>query len=509
MRAAAALWLGLWAGGAGTAAAASGPVAGTVVAMHGGRAEPVPGQTVTDGVHTAVTDAAGRFTFPDEPLRYDLTIVDAGRSVVTIYQGLTRRDPILVQAVDLPASGSHHHAVIAGKLIGGAPYRSMHVQFASALASKDVIIGRFGGSGPRGPEYGPIAIDWNGPSPLHGELLALQLGHDDHAPTGGTAWFGRQEISLRDGDVLGVDLKLAELPQLRLPKVSLGMAGEYPLPPAHSYYRTSDGNRLFRGPSFVTFRDSFGPDLVAQGLEFCLEAFIGNPYLRATDVLCRPPPGQAVTLNLRAAPEFSTPAQGAPAAVGLKLAWAEVPGGVYALSLRTTRVARDAPRIQIITTATSAAWPDLHTLEVAFPKAPASYTAIVKAEGPFASVDEAAGPNGFSAVAPRARWSSESQDLGLPVLPPGAPETAACKANGAVVCAAAEVYQLSAMNRRIRFFPEFAKAIGIFCVRTCDDARAFAKAYADYLAAHPGFDAHLPLEPDGPEPRLPPELRRK
>jgi hypothetical protein len=98
MRAAAALWLGLWAGGAG-AAAASGPVAGTVVAMHGGRAEPVPGQTVTDGVHSAVTDAAGRFTFPDEPLRYDLTIVDSGRSVVTIYQGLTRRDPILMHAV--------------------------------------------------------------------------------------------------------------------------------------------------------------------------------------------------------------------------------------------------------------------------------------------------------------------------------------------------------------------------------------------------------------------------
>ena len=490
-------------------AGASGPVTGTVVAMSGGRAQPVPGQTVRTGSHTAVTDADGRFTLSDVPARYDLTIVNRGHSVVTIYQGLTRRDPIVVHAVNMPGGG-RHHALIEGKLIGGGPYRSMHVRFSSALASADIILGRFGGGGPRGPDYGPISIDWNGPDALHGEMLALQLGHDPQTPDGGPAWFGRDgDVWLRDHDVLEVDLKLTQLPQVRLPKVAVAMAGDYPLPPAHSHYRSPTGDRLFHGPDFVPWRDSYGPDLGPQGIEYCVEAFIQNPYLRSTDFICQPPRGKDVGLDLRAAPAFRAPASETSAAVGLQLAWSAVPGGVYLLTLGPRKAGGDAPRIQIITPATSAAWPDLDDLGVAFPKPPASYTATVSAEGPFASADDVAGPRGLCAVAPGERWSATSQDLSLPVAPPASPAVVACRAPRGIVCGPSEVYRLEPMNRRIRYLPDFAAAIGISCVDSCDAARAFTKAYAEYTANHPGFDANMPPEPEPPPPPLPPELRRK
>jgi len=56
-----------------------------------------------------------------------------------------------------------------------------------------------------------------------------------------------------------------------------------------------------------------------------------------------------------------------------------------------------------------------------------------------------------------------------------------------------EWYQLSAMNLKLRCYPDFAATVGIQCVRDCAGARAFYKAYAKYARAHPGFDANQPL----------------
>ena len=53
---------------------------------------------------------------------------------------------------------------------------------------------------------------------------------------------------------------------------------------------------------------------------------------------------------------------------------------------------------------------------------------------------------------------------------------------------------LSAINNKLRAFPDFTRAIGIYCVRDCETARRFMKAYSEYSAAHPGFDEHQPLD---------------
>jgi hypothetical protein len=66
-----------------------------------------------------------------------------------------------------------------------------------------------------------------------------------------------------------------------------------------------------------------------------------------------------------------------------------------------------------------------------------------------------------------------------------------------------EWYMLDAINNKLRYYPEFASAVGIYCVRDCEDARAFMKAYAGYVRTHPYFDADQPLEPIPPPPPLP------
>ena len=66
-----------------------------------------------------------------------------------------------------------------------------------------------------------------------------------------------------------------------------------------------------------------------------------------------------------------------------------------------------------------------------------------------------------------------------------------------------ERYVTSAMNRKLRSYPELANAVNIHCVHDCASARAFSKAYADYEKSHPGFDANQPLEPMQPPPPPP------
>jgi hypothetical protein len=52
----------------------------------------------------------------------------------------------------------------------------------------------------------------------------------------------------------------------------------------------------------------------------------------------------------------------------------------------------------------------------------------------------------------------------------------------------------SAINNKLRHFPQFANAVGIHCVRDCEGARAFNRAYAEYERAHPEFDLNEPME---------------
>jgi hypothetical protein len=57
------------------------------------------------------------------------------------------------------------------------------------------------------------------------------------------------------------------------------------------------------------------------------------------------------------------------------------------------------------------------------------------------------------------------------------------------------IYVFSAMNHKLAHYPAFAEAFGTQLVSECETAVRFEAAYADYLQAHPGFDADEPLPP--------------
>jgi hypothetical protein len=68
-----------------------------------------------------------------------------------------------------------------------------------------------------------------------------------------------------------------------------------------------------------------------------------------------------------------------------------------------------------------------------------------------------------------------------------------------------EIYALSAMNRKLLHFPDFAAQVEIESVSDCAGARSFMTSYRQYSAIHPGFDAHERHSPLPSIPDLPPQ----
>lgn len=58
-----------------------------------------------------------------------------------------------------------------------------------------------------------------------------------------------------------------------------------------------------------------------------------------------------------------------------------------------------------------------------------------------------------------------------------------------------ELYVLSAMNDKLRLYPELADELGMTMVSDCDGAREFIRGIGRYRATHPDFDAGQPLDP--------------
>jgi hypothetical protein len=160
------------------------------------------------------------------------------------------------------------------------------------------------------------------------------------------------------------------------------------------------------------------------------------------------------------------------------------------------------PSIYVYTTDPGATWPDLAAAP--FPRSTASYGWSVEALGPYGSMDEAAGPQGIGVVLPRERRSSPAATARALLVPPpraaGAVDaSASCETPSVVVCndhptdvENREFYVLRTINRILRDYPDFASAVQITCVRTCEEARAYMKAHGEYSKTHPGFDLNHP-----------------
>ena len=493
------------------------PVTGTVVDKRG---LPLPDQIVAIGAVKTTSDVDGRFTFPAVPDRYDLMIASPEGALATVYQGVTRRDPI-IPFEGAPAREPKHNAEIAVTLVGAdaALARSWQVHFVSARAFASIREKPWAADGDKLRNPDALVVKWHGAADvITGVVIAqaMQVKQVDIP----LVQFAQQAVSVRDGQKLAMELRVAKAPVVRRPGPVVQVPKEDPGfdPMFIEEYRLPGVGFAMNGPGAVSSAYDI-PDLTGFGLQLCGDGFQWNPYLHSRRIQCGAPPGKRVVLVLPRPPALTSPAWDTVATPGMAFTWAPVAGAVYALELASNGASKPTaarPHIAIVTAGTRAVWPDLQFVGVGFPRPLAAYAATITARGPFAAVDDLIGPHGLADQTPRDRWASESKELSIPVRSPLGKEEAACKFKETVICGQGggdldnplgEFYRLSVLNRTIQTYPDFAAAVKIHCVRDCAGARAYLKAYRAYSAAHPGFDQDQPLSvasPDEPEP--PPEM---
>ena len=501
--------------------AQAGPITGTVV---DGAGKPLPDQIVAVGGERTTSDGEGRFTLPHIPAGYDLVIASPDHSRAIVYQDLGRCDPVVTHETPRRDARAHAHtAKVDVTVTGGEPAKSSwHVHFSSPRADADLLIRGLAPDSAGVVNAGTLAIEWDGAETVTGVVMALLMKDQ---PSTLTPWFAQQQVTVRAGETAHVRLALAKVPVVMRPAGKVTQPDGVPPfdPEYHEHFSVPGSGRALHS-TFASRRAAFAvPDLRAFGIELCAEAFQWNPYFRGHRTQCGVDPAQGAVLALPPAPSFSSPAWDTPATPGMRFSWSPQPGAVYRLMLATVGRKPTAahPQIDIYTSRTTASWPDLSAVGIAFPTTLTYYGVTIAALGPYASTDDVAAPRepAVPRRRPSDRWSSESQELGVPVRPPLGPAEAACvlpRAN-VIMCGDAppgsgqrnERYVLSAINDKIRNYPELANAVNIHCVRDCDEARAFFKAYNDYQKTHPGFDAHQPLPPSRPPPPPPPEMFEK
>jgi len=502
--------------------------AGTVVGKKSSL--PLAGVSVSIGGANAVTGADGRFEVPAGSERFDVILASADRSLISVYLGIARRDPRLVQLEpDDPQSGDSqptpraHQAELRGKLTGasGEPLADGSIQvgfFSERGRAQDVV--RLPSAAPSA-EFGPLLVSWDGPSVLSGQFYALQMVH------GGTtlvATVAHGAVTLADHAKVKLDLPMTPVPIEHRPADRVSELPElFSVSVGHTYHVIGGGTFHGVGP-IRAGADYDSPDLRALGATLCVDASVWNPYRRSAISRCDPPANAPVALTLHEPPVILEPKRGTLALPGMTFQWSPMREAVYSLELVPERgQSAAAPRIVVYTSRPSAVWPDLRALDVRFPEPLNTYRVTVSASGPYQTLDDALAPRGEATTLRSIAWKATSSDLDLPVRPPLGAEEARCNylkqssSDGTILCSrgipgsvepSAEWYALTAINNVIRNYPEFAAATGIHCVKDCAGARAFTKALAKYSEAHPGFNADEPLGPSPPEPPLPPSLRR-
>ena len=189
-------------------------VMGIVLSIGWGRG--TPGRTVSIAGQIATTDASGRFYFDDVPDIYDAIVAEPDGSQVSIYYGLTRRDPVLSHAASYTSAldDPPHVATLSGLLSGSFPfpvgtYHFATIFFLTERSNTTWYLGQpFQSSG---PGYGPLPVRWAGDPSVSGNLIALgQIGTEQQHWT--TAFLASTSFSIADGAKATRDMSMSSVP---------------------------------------------------------------------------------------------------------------------------------------------------------------------------------------------------------------------------------------------------------------------------------------------------------
>jgi len=394
------------------APAAEGSIHGMVL---DGRARPLPDQIVAIGAHKTVTDGDGRFAFDGMPVGYDLVVASPDGTRATVYQALTRRDPIVMHD-GVREREPAHTARIAVSFAGtDAARESWQVNFVSPRTFASLRGKGWKAEADRTTNPDPLVVKWDGADTIAGVLVACSMRVEKLDIPLST--FAQKAVTLRAGETAAIELAPTKVPVVRRPRPRVILPQEDPgfQPVYTEEYRLPAAGFAAKGPGRAATPYDI-PDLRGFGLHLCAYGFQWNPYLHSSRMQCGIDPAAATALPLPSPPTFTAPAWDAVATPDLRFVWSAVPGAIYRLALESTGgKSAAAPGIAVVTAQTTAGWPDLHAVGIDFPTRLAAYAAVVGVWGPYGSIDELAGPHGFGDHVPRDRWSAESKELALRV----------------------------------------------------------------------------------------------
>jgi len=359
------------------------------------------GRRVTVSGQSATTGSDGRFTLTEVPSSYDVVIAEPDGATFSIYQALTRTDPVLSHKTTFNPSldGTPYRASISGTLSGDFPFPvdSSHlatVYYAAATAFSSWQLGQPLRSG--GPAFEPMSVAWRGTSSITGALIALgQIGTATTPWT--SAYLATRPVSLSDGNAVEEALTL-------LPVGVGALAGSIKMYAGNGVYAVAASYHLPGAPELIALGQfpgggSFGlqlPDLQQLGGDYCV--YFSDTAGYASGRRCGGRLGMTdFSIQVQQPPQMLKPPTGANATRNTLLSWSGVAGGVYMVDLNPDNPTAAQPRVQVYTSATSLAWPDFEELGIAFP-AGATYRCQVIALMPYTSIDDFASNHGLFAT---------------------------------------------------------------------------------------------------------------
>jgi hypothetical protein len=380
---------------------------------------PLAGRTVYVGSQSTTTASDGTFRVAGIGSSYDAVVIDPDGTSISIYKGLSRRDPVLSHQRLPPETA--HRATLNGDVSGGgnyplAPTDSVDIYFFSADADNQFSIGRGLPANLQGPGFGPMHLDWDGADSVSGHLMALGV-----FPTAGGvgAWFVDEPIRLYDGQDAFVNVALASVVTSGQIAGTIETPPHWPVAGKAVFYRLPIVHAAVRIPvaqTPATIFETTVPDLSELGGgQLCAEvesASDATPGSAVTEV-CGLTLGQTgFVLTVEPPPTLVTPTSTTTLTNATEFSWIAFDHGVHLLDLVSAAPSRSLPNVHVFTPETSLVWPDLRPVGVSFP-ANASYSVTIAGLGPYADINEALGSAGIAAQIAAERRRSYSNTLYL------------------------------------------------------------------------------------------------
>jgi hypothetical protein len=254
-----------------------------------------------------------------------------------------------------------------------------------------------------GPAYGPLLLEWSGEASVSGKMVALGFFAGGDA---GVSWaYGEGHFAASRGETAHVELGMSSI-QVVTVGGSVRISEGYYLAQVLAYYRYPLIHAGVEAASDQSGHLNFSlavPDLLSSA-SLCVEATSSSSPGTMITTVCGNTSANKAVIQLQAPPGFSPPFDGTSLSSNSSLSWTQFDDGVYEVSLQLPSASRATPTVNLFTSRTSLSWTQLEAMGVPFPIG-STYQLALEGRGPFASMDEAAGPDGMGAPFPtERRW---------------------------------------------------------------------------------------------------------